>query len=83
VLSYPVRLVPTREGKVRAVFPDLPQAVCEGEDEEDALFRARFVLEMALAHLLDHGHRPPTPSDICGAPSVSTEKFGAPAPAAA
>jgi antitoxin HicB len=75
VLSYPVRLVPTREGKVRVTFPDLPQAVCEGADEDDAMFRAKFVLEMALGHLLDHGHRPPPPSDICGAPTVCTEKF--------
>jgi len=81
MLSYPVRLVPTRDGRVRVVFPDLPQAVCEGADEEDALFRAKFVLEMALAHRLDHGERPPVPSDICGAPSVCTEKFAAPAPA--
>jgi antitoxin HicB len=81
MLAYPVRLVPTRAGKVRATFPDLPQAVCEGEDEEDAMFRARFVLEMALTHLLDHGARPPVPSDICGAPTVSTEKFVAAAPA--
>jgi antitoxin HicB len=81
VLKYPVRLVPTRQGKVRAVFPDLPQAVCEGADEVDALFRAKFVLEMALGHLLDHGQRPPAPSDICGAPTVSTDKFAAPAAA--
>jgi antitoxin HicB len=81
MLSYPVRLVPTRDGKVRAVFPDVPQAVCEGADEEDAMFRAKFVLEMALAHLLDHGERPPVPSDICGAPTVSTDKFAAPAAA--
>lgn len=80
MLRYPVRLVPTREGKVRAVFPDLPQAVCEGADEEDALFRAKFVLEMALAHLLDHGGRPPEPSDICGAPGVTTDKFSLHAP---
>jgi antitoxin HicB len=77
MLSYPVRMVPTREGKVRIVFPDLPQAVCEGDDEEDALFRAIFVMEMALAHLADHGQRPPQPSDICGAPTVCTEKFSA------
>lgn len=79
MLSYPARLVPTRDGRVRVVFPDLPQAVCEGESEEDALFRAKFVLEMALAHLLDHGQRPPEPSDVCGAPRVSTDKFSAPA----
>lgn len=77
MLSYPVRMVPTREGKVRIVFPDLPQAVCEGDNEEDALFRATFVMEMALAHLADHGQRPPKPSDICGAPTVCTEKFSA------
>jgi hypothetical protein len=40
MLAYPVRLVPTREGTVRAVFQDVPQAVTEGRDEEDALYRA-------------------------------------------
>ena len=83
MLSYPVRLIPTRDGKVRATFPDLPQAVCEGADEDDAMFRAKFVLEMALGHLLDHGQRPPPPSDICGAPTVSTGKFAPDAPAPA
>jgi antitoxin HicB len=75
MLAYPVRLVPTREGNVRAVFPDVPQAVAEGSDEEDALNRARFVLEMCLGHMLAHGERPPPPSDICGAPTVTTDKF--------
>ena len=75
MLAYPVRLVPTREGQVRAVFPDVPQAVAEGRDEEDALYRAKFVLEMVLGHMLAHGERPPPPSDICGAPTVTTDKF--------
>ena len=75
MLSYPVRLVPTRDKGVRAVFPDVPQAVAEGRDEEDALFRAKFVLEMCLGHMLAHGERPPAPSDICGAPTVTTDKF--------
>lgn len=86
MLAYPVRLVPTREGAVRAVFPDVPQAVAEGRDEEDAIYRARFVLEMCLGHMLGRGELPPPPSDICGAPTVTTEKFTrvrepAPAPA--
>jgi predicted RNase H-like HicB family nuclease len=76
MLTYPVRLVPTRRGTVRAVFPDLPQAVAEGRDEEDALYRARFVLEMCLARRLGHGEAPPEPSYICGAPTVCTAKFG-------
>lgn len=75
MLSYPVRLVPTSRGRVRAVFPDVPQAVAEGEGEEDALYRAKFVLEMCLGHMLSHGERPPAPSDICGAPTVTTDKF--------
>jgi antitoxin HicB len=75
MLAYPVRLVPTAEGTVRAVFPDLPQAVAEGRDEEDALVRARSVLEKCLAQLADQGERPPPPSDICGAPTVRTDKF--------
>ena len=75
MLAYPVRLVPTRSGAVRAVFPDLPQAVAEGADEADALYRALFVLEMCLGHLVARGERPPAPSDICGAPTVTTGKF--------
>jgi antitoxin HicB len=75
VLTYPVRLVPTSKGTVRAVFPDIPQAVAEGENEEDALYRAKFVLEMCLGHMASHGEKPPAPSDICGAPTVVTEKF--------
>jgi antitoxin HicB len=76
MLDYPVRLVPTRRGTVRAVFPDVPQAIAEGRDEEDALFRAKFVLEMCLTHRLGHGEAPPAPSDICGAPTIRTDKFG-------
>jgi antitoxin HicB len=76
MLAYPVRLVPTKQGTVRAMFPDVPQAVAEGRNEEDALYRARFVLEMCLGHMLNHGESPPQPSDICGAPTVETAKFG-------
>jgi antitoxin HicB len=75
VLRYPVRLVPTRSGRVKAVFPDVPQATAEGSDEEDALYRAKFVLEMCLGHMLVRGERPPVPSDICGAPTIGTGKF--------
>lgn len=84
MLAYPVRLVPTRDGSVRAVFPDVPQAIAEGQDEDDALFRAKFVLEMCLGHMAARGEAPPRPSDICGAPMIETAKFShkeAPEPA--
>ena len=76
MLAYPVRLVPTRHGTVRAEFPDVPQACTEGRDEEDALYRAKFVLEMCLAHRLAHGESPPTPSQMPGVHVVRTAKFG-------
>ena len=75
MLSYPVRIVPTHDRRVRVVFPDLPQAVAEGKDEEEALYQAKFVLEMCLMHMAGHGEKPPAPSDICGAPTVATNKF--------
>jgi antitoxin HicB len=75
MLAYPVRLVPTRKGGVRVVFPDIPQATAEGSDEDDAMYRAKFVLEMCLGHGLARGERPPPPSDICGAPTIETDKF--------
>ena len=80
MLSFPVRLIPTPEGRVRACFPDVPEAVAEGADEEDALNRAKFVLEMALGHYVVHGRQIPAPSDICGSPVVETAKFGLAAP---
>ena len=84
MLAYPVRLVPTKHGTVRAVFPDVPQAVAEGRDDEDALYRAKFVLEMCLGHMLAHGEAPPEPSDIPDTVTISTAKFGRAAePAAA
>ena len=76
MLSFPVRLIPTADGRVRALFPDVPEAVAEGADEEDALNRAKFVLEMALGHYIVHGRGIPAPSDVCGAPVVETAKFG-------
>jgi antitoxin HicB len=75
LISYPVRLVPTGQRSIRIVFPDVPQATTEGRDEADALYRAKFVLEMCLGHMAVHGERPPRPSDICGAPTISTDKF--------
>ncbi|MDP9414244.1 MAG: type II toxin-antitoxin system HicB family antitoxin [Pseudomonadota bacterium] len=87
MLSYPVRLIPTREGTVRAMFPDVPEATAEGGTEDDALNRAKFALELALGHRLHSERKIPPPSDICGAPTVETDKFiiqetaaGGPAP---
>lgn len=75
VLSYPVRLIPTDHKTVRVMFPDVPEAAAEGGTEKEALYQAKFALELALGHRL-HSHREiPPPSDIRGAPRVATDKF--------
>ena len=80
MLVYPVRLVPTADGGVSAVFPDLPQAIAEGRDEDEAMFRARFAHERCLGDMAARGKLPPPPSDICGAPTIETDKFSGEAP---
>lgn len=75
MLSYPARIIPEEDGTVRLILPDLPEVSVIGVGEEDALNRAPAALESALAgRVLEH--QPfPSPSDIGGAPLVSTERF--------
>ena len=75
VLSYPVRLIPTPKKTVKVMFLDVPEAVAEGDNEQDALDRAKYALELALGHRLIGQREIPPPSDICGAPTVTTAKF--------
>ena len=75
MLTYPVRLVRKPDGGVRALFPDVPQAVAEGRDEADALHRAKFALELCLGHALQHGELPPPPSARESGPAITTLKF--------
>lgn len=75
MLSYPVRLTPAAETDVKLTFPDVPEAEVLGTSEEDVFSRALPELEKALAAYVVDGRPIPPPSDICGAPTVTTEKF--------
>jgi len=75
MLSYPVRMVPADDGMVIVTFPDVPEARAVGASEEQALGEAPEVLEAALAAYVVEGRAIPSPSDICGAPMVATERF--------
>ena len=75
MLSYPVRLADTGEGKIRVIFLDVPEAVAEAGSREEALYRAKFALELSLGHYLLHDRPIPAPSTVPGAPTVSTDKF--------
>lgn len=75
ILSYPVRLILTETGAVKAIFPDVPEAVAEGGDEKEALDRAKDVLELILSRCLQEHGKIPSPSEICGAPTITTDMF--------
>jgi antitoxin HicB len=60
-MRYPVNLEP--DGKFYLVtFPDIPEAITQGDSEEDALLHAADVLESALDHYIENSLPIPTPS---------------------
>lgn len=75
MLSYPIRSVPTDDGRVLICFPDVPEADALGATEEEAVGKALGVLEAVLTSYCVDGRPIPAPSDICGAPLVTTDKF--------
>ena len=75
MLSFPIRLMSSADGGVRLCFPDVPEAVVERATEDEAVEAAGEALEAALRKRLQDGRGIPAPSDICGAPTVSTTRF--------
>src|ERR1700735_3886055 len=59
-MRYPVRLKAAEEGGYVVTFPDIPEAITQGENIEDALRRAPDALETALEFYF--GARRPVPA---------------------
>ncbi len=65
MFDYPVNL--QRDGRhVVVSFPDVPEAITQGEDESEALMAARDALETALSMYVDAGEPLPVPSPAPG-----------------
>jgi antitoxin HicB len=62
MLQYPANFEAAEEGGFVITFPDIPEAISQGEDVEDALVHAADVLESALDWYLEDGRPIPTPS---------------------
>lgn len=75
MLSYPARLIPTEEGTVLARIVDVPEAAAFGASEEEALTNVKPILERVLSSYCVDGRPIPAPSEICGAPTVTTDNF--------
>lgn len=71
-IRYPVILQPQLEGGFTVTFPDLEEAVTEGDSLEEALFNAADVLTLTLEARMAEGMNIPMPSSLTpGAYEVS------------
>jgi antitoxin HicB len=61
-MRYPARLKPQAEGGYVVTFPDIPEAITQGEDVEDALKHAADALESALEFYFEARRPVPPPS---------------------
>ncbi|WP_308389270.1 type II toxin-antitoxin system HicB family antitoxin [Acidithiobacillus sp. AMEEHan] len=60
--DFPVVLHPQPEGGFVVFFPDIPEAITQGEDEDEALLVAADALETALSMYVDERKPLPVPS---------------------
>lgn len=63
-LDFPVELKRAKGGGYVVTFPDVPEAITEGDDEDEALLRAVDALETALEMYADDGEDLPQPSKL-------------------
>jgi len=61
-LRYPAHFEAAKEGGFVVTFPDIPEAITQGESVEDALLHAADVLESALDYYIEEGLPIPAPS---------------------
>ncbi len=69
-IRYPVVLEAQREGGFTVTFPDIPEAITEGDDRAAALFNAAEVLTLCLEQRMADGDPIPLASKIRGAPMI-------------
>jgi antitoxin HicB len=61
-MRYPVHLKKAREGGYVVTFPDIPEAITQGETLEDSLQHAQDALESAMEFYFEDRRRVPAPS---------------------
>jgi antitoxin HicB len=66
MFDYPVELVQDDNNTVLVTFPDVPEAITFGTDDDEALLRAVDALESALSGYVDARQPLPTPSPAAG-----------------
>lgn len=68
--AYPYDMAAQPEGGFTVTFPDVPEAITEGDSAEDAHAQAEDALISALSFYTDEGQPLPRPSPARGRPVV-------------
>jgi len=63
-MRYPAHLELQKEGGYVVTFPDIPEAITQGESVKDALSHAADVLESAFDYYIEEGMPIPAPSKL-------------------
>lgn len=71
MFDYPVIIEEQPEGGYIVTFPDIPEAITQGEDIDEALLYAVDALETALSFYVEARKPLPTPSPAEGRQTVS------------
>jgi antitoxin HicB len=66
--AYPYELLPQPEGGFTVIFPDVPEAITQGDSEDEAAAMAEDALLTALSFYTDHAESLPPPSPANGRP---------------
>lgn len=65
-IEYPARITKEEDGIFFVSFPDINEAMTQGETLEEALFNAFEVLTLTMEYRLDENQEIPEPSNIKG-----------------
>lgn len=63
-IRYAAVLEPQPEGGFTVTFPDIPEAITEGDDRDAALFNAAEVLTLSLEQRMEDGEPIPTATKV-------------------
>jgi len=66
-IRYAAVLAPQPEGGFTVTFPDVPEAITEGDDRDAALFNAAEVLTLCLEQRMEDGDAIPAATKVKGA----------------
>jgi antitoxin HicB len=61
-MRFPAKFARAREGGFVVTFPDIPEAITQGENIDDAMIHAQDALESAIDFYFEEGRRVPMPS---------------------